>query len=101
MEDKRRHERIPVLFKITVTGDLDVGEGTTRNLSESGCAISTTAPVPQGTTLTLRIYVDDDAPIKIDQAVVRWSSGNEFGLEFLNTRPDEQDRLTHLLHRLR
>jgi hypothetical protein len=36
-------------------------------------------------------------PIQVDRALVRWSSGNEFGLEFVGMSFDEKQRLEELI----
>jgi len=37
------------------------------------------------------------APIQIDRAIVRWSIGNSFGLEFVGMSFDEKQRLEMLI----
>jgi hypothetical protein len=37
------------------------------------------------------------APIQIDRALVRWSIGNSFGLEFVGMSFDEKQRLEELI----
>lgn len=37
------------------------------------------------------------APIQIDRAIVRWSIGNAFGLEFVGMSFDEKQRLEMLI----
>ncbi len=72
----RYARRYQVHCPITLLGDHLVGEGTVRNVS------------------TVRVLLPDQAvPRKVDLAVVRWSRGREFGLEFLRMQPEEQDRL--------
>ena len=48
----------------------------------------------------LRVLIDVPrflAPIQVDRAVIRWSSGNEFGLEFVGISFDDQQRLQGLI----
>ena len=57
--------------------------------------------MPDGAYLTLRMALPHPhSPIKIDQAVVRWAKDREFGLELLQMRPTEQERLRQFLARL-
>ena len=43
--------------------------------------------------MELRLYMPDDLmPMEVDQAMVRWSQGREFGLQFLRMRPEEKER---------
>ncbi len=48
----------------------------------------------------LRVVIDVPrylSPIHVDRAIVRWSSGNEFGLEFVGISFEEQERLQRLI----
>jgi len=57
--------------------------------------------VRPGTTLYLRVEVtNDDPPMQIGQAVVRWCRDSCFGLEFVSLTPDEWARLQHLVRDL-
>ncbi len=76
----RYARRYQVHCPITLLGDHLVGEGTVRNVS------------------TERVLLPDQAvPMKVDLAVVRWSRGREFGLEFLRMQPEERDRLRRVI----
>ncbi len=76
----RYARRYQVHCPITLLGDHLVGEGTVRNVS------------------TVRVLLPDQAvPMKVDLAVVRWSRGREFGLEFLRMQPEERDRLRRVI----
>ena len=65
------------------------------NLAEGGWRVrSPKTRVPTGVYLTLQIILpNEDTPIKVDEAVVRWSKGREFGLEFLRMQVKEKARL--------
>ncbi len=65
------------------------------NISDRGCKVhSHNKPVLDGSYLTLRVSLPGrKAPLKVDEAVVRWSKGREFGLELRRMQPAEQDRL--------
>jgi len=48
----------------------------------------------------LRVVIDVPrllAPIQVDRAIIRWSSGKEFGLEFVGISFDDQQRLHGLI----
>ena len=77
------------------------GEGTATNLSVRGCTVESHMPVPSGTELELCALIpDDDCPWTPEKAVVRWSFLRKFGLEFTRIRPEERERLRHLLSTL-
>ena len=58
-------------------------------------------PAQRGNYFALRVLLPDQAvPMQVDLAVVRWSSGREFGLEFLRMQPEEQTRLRRFISML-
>ncbi len=96
---KLRFRRLPVRCPITFSGDYIFGKGTVINVSEGGWKVqSHHTRVPKGAYLTLQISLpNEDTPIKVDEAVVRWSKGREFGLEFVRMQPEEQARLRRFI----
>ena len=90
----RYAHRYPIQCSITFLADHFVGEGTVSNLSTGGWKVDSDQPVQRGNYFALRVLLQDQAPpMKVDLAAVRWSSGREFGLEFIRMQPEEQDRL--------
>ncbi len=90
----RYARRYQVHCPITLLGDHLVGEGTVHNVSTGGWKVEGSQPIQHGNCFALRVLLPDQAvPMKVDLAVVRWSRGREFGLEFLRMQPEEQDRL--------
>lgn len=74
------------------------GKGALINLSREGWRIKSEKPVPRGTVLSLRLYLQDQpAPLDIHQAIVRWTDSTEFGVELLSLRPDAATRLRDYL----
>ncbi|MGQ0809775.1 MAG: PilZ domain-containing protein [Nitrospiraceae bacterium] len=67
-------------------------EGTAYNLSPGGCAIDSQATVLDGSYLTLRIMLPgEESAFVVETARVRWSTREEFGVEFLMIQsPKEQ-----------
>ncbi len=96
--DLRYTHRYPLQCSITFLGDYLVGEGTVRNLSTGGWKVDSDQAVQRGNYFALRVLLPDQAgPMKVDLAAVRWSSGREFGLEFLRMQPEEQVCLRHFI----
>ncbi len=92
--EQRKAPRFPVQFILGFLGQYSVGAGTVSNLSTAGCMVGSDLVVLAGWSLKLRLYLpDQDAPLVVDQAVVRWSRGLEFGVEFLAMQLKEQERL--------
>jgi hypothetical protein len=97
----RKYPRYPVHVPIVFTGDHD-GEGIVTNLSLGGCRVekADVAAVNKA-FLTIRLGLPfHDVPLKIDAAVVRWSAGQDFGLEFVRIAAPEQERLTQYIREL-
>ncbi|HLZ35894.1 MAG TPA: hypothetical protein VKP13_17965 [Nitrospira sp.] len=42
-----------------------------------------------------------DHPLHVPLAVIRWSSGQEFGMEFIQMEPDDQKRLRELIQAIK
>jgi hypothetical protein len=101
--DLRRHQRFPVHFHSLLSGPkLSESVGTIVNLSEGGCCVETDSRVYTGIQLALRLHVpEEETPIRIDQAAVRWNRGREIGVGFITVAPPHKERLEQLLERLK
>jgi hypothetical protein len=74
------------------------GEGQVVDLSIRGCRVASLTDVQPGASLDVHIKTEDgEPPLKIQQAVVRWSRAKEFGLEFVTMVPEEWARLQHVV----
>lgn len=100
--DQRKFPRFPVQFRSSFNSTNVVdGEGEVLDLSFRGCRVFSVVDVQPGTTLQLRIHTSDqEPPIVVDQAVVRWDRNKYFGLEFASLRPDEWARLQHTVKQI-
>ncbi len=99
--DKRQAPRFTVHLPISFLGYNLTGEGTVVNLSLGGCGIESDQDVQQGKQLTLRIFMpEQDAPVVVDRAQVRWTVRGLFGLEFLTMQQEEQERLRRFVSSL-
>lgn len=97
----RKNPRFDVNFGSTFSGQCLAGQGTITNLSVGGCSIE--SPVTPGTqsVVGLKIQLPDSQwPLEIGQAVVRWTRGNTFGLEFQALSEEDVMRLQQLLYDL-
>lgn len=75
------------------------GQGTVWNFSCSGWRIAGDLPMPPGETLSLTITLPNKQRIDVPEAVVRWSRGQEFGIETVETPTHTQVRLIHDVQR--
>ena len=77
------------------------GQGIVLELSRVGCRIRGNEPVVAGETLSVQFFLPNSPkPLLIEQAVVKWAKGWEFGLAFKRLQPQEADQLQHLLDEL-
>lgn len=68
-----------------------------EDLSTGGCRVRSKLAITPGEFGKVSINLPDcQAPLKVSRAAVRWSMGNECGMEFIRIDPDEQV----LLHRV-
>ncbi len=99
----RKHPRFPVSFSSTlVHKDHFRHAGSVRNLSVKGCRVDSIISPFTGMQLTVQLHIPGEPqPIVIDNATVRWSGSVGIGLEFLTITPPHQDRLDHMIQRLK
>lgn len=90
----RSFRRFPVRCSLYYSSDEFQGTGTAWNLSLNGWRVDGTQPVEPGMVLTLCVFLPGQYPtVFIDRAIVRWSRGQEFGIEVGSIKADEQTRL--------
>ncbi len=92
--EQRKHRRYRFHCEIWFPGKQVSVTGTASDLSVRGCKVESKKRVYIGKCLALQICLPDQvAPLVVDQAVVRWSRGLAFGVEFLAMQLGEQERL--------
>jgi c-di-GMP-binding flagellar brake protein YcgR len=90
----RKHTRFAVQLPVSFTGDQLSHEGTILNVSAEGCAITSETSASVAVYLQLSMQLrEQDEPVQVDLAAVRWSSSTRFGVEFIKIRPEEEERL--------
>ena len=100
--EQRKHPRFPVQFRSSFTSlNIVGGTGALLDLSLRGCRIDSTTDVRPGTSLELKIQAsEEEPPLTVKEAVVRWSRTGQFGLEFITLAPEEWARLQHTVTEL-
>jgi len=74
-------------------GELE-GEATVLDISTNGCRATSLTEIKVGLSLKLSLFLQDQQwPLRIDEAAVRWVDGRTFGLEFIGIRPAQRERL--------
>ncbi len=90
----RFHMRCPVEYR-TESG---VVSGTLLDMSEQGWRMAGEQPMSKGTMMSLRIYLPGQStPLIIDEAIVRWTSDREFGVELTSLSQDAAARFSDYL----
>ena len=99
--DRRLAPPFKVHLPISCSGSNLLVEGIVLNLSLGGCSIHSVQKVKQGEYLELRISMpNQDSPLVVDQAEVRFSGRQLFVLQFLRMQPQEQARLRRFVSTL-
>ena len=100
--EQRKNLRFHVQFRSSFSSvGMVGGEGDIIDLSIRGCRIESPTDVQPGASLKVRIETTEyEPPIQIQQALVRWSRGREFGLEFVTMDTDEWARLQHTMKQI-
>jgi hypothetical protein len=97
----RKHTRFAVQLPVSFSGDQFSGEGTILNVSAEGCAITSETGTGTGVYLQLAMRLwEQEEPIQIDLAAVRWVSALRFGVEFIKIRSEERERLKNFVKAL-
>jgi c-di-GMP-binding flagellar brake protein YcgR len=99
--DLRDYPRFEVNVPVSFFGDQINGKGAITNLSAGGCAVRGDAKAQIGSFLELN--VDLPAPhqkLIVEVAVVRWSIGTNFGLDFLQMDSEQEKRLSRFIKTL-
>ena len=99
--EQRKHRRYRFLCEIRFPGKEESVASTMRDLSTGGCKVMSEASLYIGMYLGLEICpLGQEATLKVDQAAVRWARVEEFGLEFISMRPEEEERLRRFVSTL-
>ena len=89
----RYKERIPLTCPVTFTTGSQTGEGRVLDVTSPGCLIESAGiAVPKGQSLQLKLSLPGlKVPLMVTLGIVRWTNGNQFGVEFI--KMDEANRI--------
>jgi hypothetical protein len=94
----RIHPRYPVDYTAAFLGEGITASGVILNLSSGGCRVRSEGNHRRGDVLRLLIDVPRyQTLLEVNQAMVQWSSGDEFGLKFSGSPAEEDHRLLNEL----
>lgn len=92
--DKRHSVRCPIEYQVGAHRQ----EGILIDMSRRGWRAAGPSPVLAGTLLSVRVFFPDAAQsVYIEEAVVRWSDGLEFGVELTRISPEDAQVLSDYL----
>ena len=96
---ERRGRRLNLNCRLFFFGEDDFeGEATILDLSTGGCQATSLTEVQVGATFRLSLFLQDQEwPVRIDEALVRWVKGSAFGLEFTEIRSAQRERVRALI----
>lgn len=98
---ERKHVRYAVQRPVAFRGDLVAGTGTILNISRQGCAIVSDTVAEAEAYLQLKVQLlEEEDPVQVDLAAVRWSGAKKFGVEFIKMQQDVGDRLRQFVKML-
>jgi PilZ domain-containing protein len=97
----RVYSRFPVQMSMVYQGPHSAGRGIVLEISRVGCRILGTEPVLAGETMSLKLSLPtSQKPMVIEQAIVKWVKGLEFGIAFKHLPMKEANELQRLLEEL-
>lgn len=96
---ERRGRRLSLSCRLFFFGEDDFeGEATVLDLSTNGCQATSLTQVRVGMVLRLSLFLHDQQwPLRVDEALVRWISGANFGLEFTGIRSAQRERVRGMI----
>jgi hypothetical protein len=90
----RKYPRFAVQLPVSYSADEVHGKGMIFNLSAEGCAIGSSISMPKGTYVSLEVDLTDAGElVGVELGAVRWSTEDQFGVEFIRLARDQQERL--------
>jgi hypothetical protein len=98
---ERKHVRFAVQRPVSFRGDFVAGSGTVLDISRQGCAIvsDTVADANAYLQLTVQLLEEED-PVRVDLAAVRWATAKRFGVEFIKMPQEVGERLKQFVKML-
>ncbi len=94
----RTYQRVMICGTSYYLSEDFLGKGTVWDISSGGWRMQGDHQVRTGMKLTLRMELpEENTPLEIEEAVVRWVSGKDFGIQIRIIRHSAAKRLEHLI----
>ncbi len=92
--------RVAVSCGVVMAGTQSFSEGRVLDVSSPGCLIECVHTLRIGDYVQLRVFLpDQDSPLNIPLAAVRWVDSTRVGLEFIKSSEEDQLRLSRFVRR--
>ena len=96
----RKYGRIAVELPASFSGASFRAPGVIVDISLTGCRVSSEVKVQKDEFLGLLIEIPGyENPLYISQAIIRWASAREFGLEFIQMELNDRQRLHEVVQK--
>jgi hypothetical protein len=96
----RKYGRIAVELPASLSGVASRGQGVILDISLTGCRVQSQLAVKKDDRLGLLIEVPGyDHPLYINQAAIRWTNNEEFGIEFIQMELNDRQRLHEVVEK--
>jgi hypothetical protein len=97
----RHRVRLPLRCPVIFASDEFVGEGTVVDVGVPGCAVESNIAPLAGEYVRLHLLMpDEEGPLQVGLAKVRWAKPQRFGVEFLKVSNGQQVRIGRLFRAL-
>ncbi|MDR4479189.1 MAG: PilZ domain-containing protein [Nitrospira sp.] len=100
----RKSRRVATDCRLEFIGEDDVdGAAEVLDLSCTGCMAKSDSTMQPGLRMKVSLFLSDghEWPVRVEEAVVRWARGGEFGMEFLVMRPPQLQRIQQFVIKTR
>jgi PilZ domain len=97
--DRREFDRLIVQVPVSLTSAAGAAEGSTVDLSLTGCSVRTEAAFAPGATVQLRLRLGEAGEVEVQSAVVRTHREGGLGLQFAQIAAVDRERLGRYLGR--
>lgn len=100
--EKREYVRLPTRFHAVVGGTNGPSPAVIVDLTVAGCALQTTSPMTKGAFVNLHLapFEEEQAPIKVETAIVRSRRPDAMGVQFLELSAGDTRRLREYVQEL-
>lgn len=94
----RKFPRVELRCLLGFSSEEIEGEAKVTNISTAGCRAESDVNVAEGLEFVALLQLpDQNTPVRIDRAIVRWVKGTSFGLSFSLFLPSERARLREFI----